>query len=225
MASTPSSTTPSAAAAADTSTTRYRRGGSHAGSSSAAAIASTSSSRTTTTTTSGGSRAASVTTRAKKGGFLAEMDEIKEEEEEGHKVEFTLPLSIQMYPSMKLRNENKRIGTFDDELAKLAEAMFKIMYETDGVGLAAPQVGVNYRLMVYNEAGEPGQGKEVVLVNPKITKFSKSKDLFEEGCLSFPKMYADVEVRLSLSLSLSLSLYFARGVGTSTVDGRKEGSQ
>jgi peptide deformylase len=35
----------------------------------------------------------------------------------------------------------------------------------------------------------------VVLVNPKITKFSKTKDLFEEGCLSFPKIYADVEVR------------------------------
>ena len=65
----------------------------------------------------------------------------------------------------------------------------------EGVGLAAPQVGVNYRMMVYNEAGEPGRGKEVVLVNPKITKFSKTKDLFEEGCLSFPKIYADVEVR------------------------------
>jgi peptide deformylase len=50
-------------------------------------------------------------------------------------------------------------------------------------------------MMVYNEAGEPGRGKEVVLVNPKITKFSKTKDLFEEGCLSFPKIYADVEVR------------------------------
>ena len=50
-------------------------------------------------------------------------------------------------------------------------------------------------MMVYNEAGEPGRGKEVVLVNPKIVKFSKTKDLFEEGCLSFPKIYADVEVR------------------------------
>lgn len=38
-------------------------------------------------------------------------------------------------------------------------------------------------------------GKEVVLVNPTITKYSKAKDMFEEGCLSFPKIYADVEVR------------------------------
>jgi len=132
--------------------------------------------------------------RAKKGGFLAEMEEAKAEES-GAKVEFTLPLSIQKYPHVSLRNDNKIIGVFDAELEKLAQAMFKIMYETEGVGLAAPQVGVNYRMMVYNEAGEPGRGKEVVLVNPKIVKFSKTKDLFEEGCLSFPKIYADVEVR------------------------------
>ena len=132
--------------------------------------------------------------RAKKGGFMAEMEEAKAEES-GAKVEFTLPLAIQKYPHVSLRNDNKIIGVFDAELEKLAQAMFKIMYETEGVGLAAPQVGVNYRMMVYNEAGEPGRGKEVVLVNPKIVKFSKTKDLFEEGCLSFPKIYADVEVR------------------------------
>ena len=132
--------------------------------------------------------------RAKKGGFMAEMEEAKAEES-GAKVEFTLPLAIQKYPHASLRNDNKIVGVFDAELEKLAQAMFKIMYDTEGVGLAAPQVGVNYRMMVYNEAGEPGRGKEVVLVNPKIVKFSKTKDLFEEGCLSFPKIYADVEVR------------------------------
>mgnify|MGYP002823953249 CR=1 FL=1 len=104
--------------------------------------------------------------RAKKGGFMAEMEEAKAEES-GAKVEFTLPLAIQKYPHASLRNDNKIVGVFDAELEKLAQAMFKIMYETEGVGLAAPQVGVNYRMMVYNEAGEPGRGKEVVLVNQK----------------------------------------------------------
>ena len=131
--------------------------------------------------------------RAKKGGFMAEMEEIKEEE--GSAVEFALPLSVQKYPHRSLRAKNATVGVFDEELAKLSAAMFKLMYETDGVGLAAPQVGVNYRMMVYNEAGAPGEGKEVTLVNPKITKFAKQKDLFEEGCLSFPAMYAEVEVR------------------------------
>lgn len=105
-----------------------------------------------------GARGMSVVTHGrKKGGFMAEMEELQEEP--GSAVEFALPLAIQMYPSTKLRAENKTIGVFDDELARLAEAMFKIMYETEGVGLAAPQVGVNYRMMVYNEAGEPGHGE------------------------------------------------------------------
>lgn len=54
------------------------------------------------------------------------------------------------------------------------------------MGLAAPQVGVNVRLMVYNPAGERGSGKEYVLVNPRIVKYGKARDLFDEGCLSFP---------------------------------------
>lgn len=61
------------------------------------------------------------------------------------------------------------------------------------MGLAAPQVGVNVRLMVFNEAGERGKGEEIVLVNPQIVNFGKGQTLFEEGCLSFPGMYADVE--------------------------------
>jgi len=72
------------------------------------------------------------------------MSELAELQEEGPaaggtKVEFVLPLAIQMYPHTKLRDENKLVGVFDEELARLAEAMFKIMYETDGVGLAAPR--------------------------------------------------------------------------------------
>lgn len=54
------------------------------------------------------------------------------------------------------------------------------------MGLAAPQVGVNVRLMVYNPVGERGAGDEYVLVNPRIVKYGKTRDLFDEGCLSFP---------------------------------------
>lgn len=62
------------------------------------------------------------------------------------------------------------------------------------MGLAAPQVGVNVRLMVFNEAGERGHGDEIVLVNPQIVSASRSTKVFEEGCLSFPNLYADVWV-------------------------------
>ena len=63
----------------------------------------------------------------------------------------------------------------------------------DGVGLAAPQVGVNVRLMVYNPTGRRGD-KEYILVNPSIVSTSPKSDVAEEGCLSFPRIFADVEV-------------------------------
>lgn len=55
-------------------------------------------------------------------------------------------------------------------------------------------MGKNVHLMVFNAAGEQGEGEEVVLVNPKIIRYSKKVILYNEGCLSFPKIYADVEV-------------------------------
>jgi len=137
------------------------------------------------------------TLRARKGFLFGEIEDVKANGSgmKGRSVTWTTPLRVRKYPEPCLRAKNAVVDTFDDALERLSREMFEVMYDTVGCGLAAPQVGVNYRLMVYNEAGERGQGKEVVLCNPKIVKFSKEKDLFEEGCLSFPKMYADVEVR------------------------------
>ncbi|EFN57416.1 hypothetical protein CHLNCDRAFT_17300, partial [Chlorella variabilis] len=109
------------------------------------------------------------------------------------KLEWQSPLAVLRYPDPRLRAPNARIGAFDDSLRRLAEEMFEVMYEDDGVGLAAPQVGVNVRLMVFNEAGEKGAGDEIVLVNPQIINQGKARNMFEEGCLSFPNIYADVE--------------------------------
>jgi peptide deformylase len=151
-------------------------------------------------------RSSKVVANARKGMlFNSEMDDIRRDAKPAEPVKFTLPLSIKLYPSKCLRAENEPVTVFDDNLKELSKEMFKIMYETVGCGLAAPQVGVNYRLMVYNEAGAPGEGKEVVLVNPKISKFSKQKDFFEEGCLSFPKIYAEVEVRVIVVSSFLFS--------------------
>ena len=154
---------------------------------------------TMTATTSARARRGAATRARAKRGFMSEIEDMKREGEDGSSspsksVEWSEPLAIAKYPAPCLRAANAPIVAFDDSLEALSRAMFKIMYETVGCGLAAPQVGVNYRLMVYNEAGEPGKGREVVLCNPKIVKFSKEKDFFEEGCLSFPQMYADVEV-------------------------------
>ncbi|KAG8634999.1 hypothetical protein MANES_17G113300v8 [Manihot esculenta] len=106
---------------------------------------------------------------------------------------FEAPLKIVEYPDPILRAKSKRIDTFDENLKKLVDEMFDVMYKTDGIGLSAPQVGINVQLMVFNPVGERGEGEEIVLVNPRVNKYSKKMVLFNEGCLSFPRIYADVE--------------------------------
>jgi len=113
---------------------------------------------------------------------------------------FQTPLDVVMYPSPALRAKNVPVRDFDARLEALAEEMFHVMYKTDGVGLSAPQVGVNVRLMVYNPEGCPKRGEEYVLCNPKITKASTEADFMEEGCLSFPGVLGDVERHLWIQL-------------------------
>lgn len=62
------------------------------------------------------------------------------------------------------------------------------------MGLAAPQVGVNVRVMVFNPTGRRGD-EEITLVNPRLISAGRERVLGEEGCLSFPRIFAPVEVR------------------------------
>ena len=107
----------------------------------------------------------------------------------------------------QLRADNKPVEVFDDQLRKLATEMLLVMDAATGIGLAAPQVGVNIRLMVFDEKGARSAKKrraiaatnesrpetEYVLVNPVITALSNKTALAEEGCLSFPQVYGKVE--------------------------------
>lgn len=106
-------------------------------------------------------------------------------------------LLIVEYPHPALRAENEEISEEElknPEISKLAKDMLKVMYAAEGVGLAAPQVGVNKRLMVYNPSGDSTKWlDETILVNPKIVEYSDAKDSATEGCLSFPDMSGDVE--------------------------------
>lgn len=106
---------------------------------------------------------------------------------------FEAPLKIVEYPDPILRAKNRRISTFDHNLKKLVDEMFDVMYRTDGIGLSAPQVGINVHLMVFNPVGERGEGEEIVLVNPKVSRYSRKIVPYNEGCLSFPGIYADVD--------------------------------
>merc|ERR1712232_449825 len=94
------------------------------------------------------------------------------------------------HPSLRATNEEVTEEELNDgSMKKLSKEMFKYMYAAQGVGLAAPQVGVNKRLMVYNESGDKKRWlDEVVLVNPRIVAASEAKVTDTEGCLSFPDM-------------------------------------
>jgi peptide deformylase len=121
--------------------------------------------------------------------------DLKEEVDPG-KVE-GVEFEFVKYPHPALRAENSEVtkeDLKDGSVQKLSKDMFKYMYEAAGVGLAAPQVGVNKRLMVYNASGDKKKWlDEVVLVNPRIVEFSEGTETDIEGCLSFPDMNGDVE--------------------------------
>eukprot|EP00250_Pteridium_aquilinum_P004310 c14530_g1_i1 orf=98-1003(+) len=140
-----------------------------------------------------------VVTRARR-TLLAELKDIRDEKDVAGPLEYETPLKIVLYPDPKLRAKNKRIVAFDEKLEKFVKEMFEVMYKTDGVGLSAPQVGVNVQLMVFNPEGEKGAGEEIVLVNPKIFKYANKRSLFTEGCLSFPQIEADVERPVSVKI-------------------------
>jgi len=88
-----------------------------------------------------------------------------------------------------LRNQAAAIDRFDDELAAFVEKMFVTMKQGKGVGLAAPQVGVSQRLFVIQIDGD----KPRVFINPEIVETSVDLAGFEEGCLSIPGVYADLD--------------------------------
>jgi len=106
-------------------------------------------------------------------------------------------LKIVNYPHPSLRGINSDVTVEeinDGSIMDIAKSMLELMYEAEGIGLAAPQVGINKRLMVYNETGLPvAKEHEVILINPKIVKFSKKTENEEEMCLSIPEYFCDID--------------------------------
>ena len=97
-------------------------------------------------------------------------------------------LDIRVLGDPVLRKPTKRVTQVTDELRKLIADMFETMYAAEGIGLAAPQVGRSERLAVVDV-----EGKKFTLINPEIVTTNGSPDKAEEGCLSIPDIYGDVE--------------------------------
>jgi peptide deformylase len=98
-------------------------------------------------------------------------------------------LKIIFWPDPRLKKVSKPVDTFDASLKELADRMFQLMREAKGVGLAAPQVGLNIRLFVMNATGEPQDDR--VYVNPVLSDGNGEED-GEEGCLSLPDIRINV---------------------------------
>lgn len=103
-----------------------------------------------------------------------------------------LPMELSIYPSSYLVAKNQPIEKYSDEVKEKVAEMWKVMASADGIGLAAPQVGWNVRLFILGVPG-PNDGEVVhrVVWNPQIEN-SGEKIAMREGCLSFPKIHANI---------------------------------
>ena len=107
-------------------------------------------------------------------------------------------LPIVEIPDPRLRQISEPVEQVDDDLRRLVDDMLDTMYAAPGIGLAAIQVGVPKRVLVIDlqepeeEGGEPVR-KPLVFINPELFDESKAFKPYNEGCLSVPEMYADVD--------------------------------
>ena len=98
--------------------------------------------------------------------------------------------AILIHPDPRLRKSARPVEQPDDALRALANDMLETMYAAPGIGLAAPQVGCNWRLVVL-DCGEPA--RPLVMFNPEIVSASTEQSAYDEGCLSLPEIRAQID--------------------------------
>lgn len=102
-------------------------------------------------------------------------------------------LPIITAPDPRLKTVSEPVAGVDDALRRLMDDMLETMYDAPGIGLAAIQVGVAKRVLVIDLAGEDAEPNPQFFVNPEIVWTSEEYAAYNEGCLSVPEYYSDVE--------------------------------
>lgn len=102
------------------------------------------------------------------------------------------PLEMHYLGDKVLRQSAKRIAKIDDSIRQLAKEMLQRMYSDNGIGLAAPQIGINKQIIVIDTQPDNQTNPPMILINPEIRKVSKDLCVMEEGCLSIPQVFLDV---------------------------------
>jgi peptide deformylase len=96
-------------------------------------------------------------------------------------------------PDPQLRLISKPVAGIDKAILALADDMLETMYDAPGIGLAAIQIGMAQRMVVIDLAKKEEPPQPMVLINPEILTVSEEKSVYEEGCLSIPEYYEEVE--------------------------------
>ena len=109
-------------------------------------------------------------------------------------------LNIIRYPHPTLRYRSKTIQRVNADLKSLVAEMFELMYDHNGVGLAANQVDLPLRIFVANPAGKRGEGEEIVCINPELN-LPKGNESDREGCLSLPEIFGEVKRAAKVKLN------------------------
>ncbi len=109
-----------------------------------------------------------------------------------------MKLKLAYFGDPVLRKKGILVEEINEDIRQLVDDMLETMIEHNGIGLAAPQVHLSLRLFITaipieKEESEWKQGKLKVYINPEILAKSDETDIHQEGCLSIPKLYADVE--------------------------------
>ena len=110
--------------------------------------------------------------------------------------------NILIHPDPRLKKTVAPVTDVTDDVRRLADDMLETMYNAPGIGLAAPQVAVMTRLLVMDCAKEEAATPEpMVLINPSVIWSSDALSVYDEGCLSIPDQYAEVERPTSVKVS------------------------
>lgn len=126
-------------------------------------------------------------------------------------------LDIVTYPDPRLKEVCVPVGEINDEIRQLAADMLETMYAAPGVGLAAPQIGRNIRMLVMDPSGKDEPRQPIVLINPQLELSGEDICSEKEGCLSVPMNYrADVQRKSHVHLR-------ATDIEGNTVDEELEG--
>ena len=96
-------------------------------------------------------------------------------------------------PNKILREKSSSVDKVDEDVQKLIDDMLETMYAAPGIGLAAIQIGIPKRVIVLDIAQKDGQKNPICFINPEIIEKSKNNSTYEEGCLSVPGQFAEID--------------------------------